>query len=69
MLVFRDLLEYNGGVYVHDAEGNIYEDLVGSHAVVLIGWGKTEDQLPFWVVKNSWGADWGEQGYFNVLMG
>ena len=41
MLVFTDLIEYRSGVYHHipDDEGF---DLIGSHAVLLVGWGEME---------------------------
>ena len=39
MLVFKDLLEYISGIYnyIEDEEGF---DLIGSHAVLLVGWGE-----------------------------
>ncbi|XP_072936607.1 cysteine proteinase B-like [Epargyreus clarus] len=39
-----------------------------NHAVLLVGYG-TEKDIPFWVIKNSWGADWGEDGFFKVKRG
>jgi len=38
------------------------------HAVVAIGWGD-EDGQPYWRIQNSWGADWGEDGFFRMARG
>ncbi|GMN23371.1 hypothetical protein TIFTF001_043674 [Ficus carica] len=36
-----------------------------NHAVVVIGYG-TENGQDYWLVRNSWGTNWGEQGYMKL---
>ncbi|VDQ03397.1 unnamed protein product [Trichobilharzia regenti] len=41
-----------------------------NHAVLLIGYGVDQDtNLPYWNIKNSWGGQWGENGFFRILRG
>ncbi|QVL48557.1 MAG: C1 family peptidase [Thiocapsa sp.] len=56
--VFDDFLFYQGGIYTH-----VSGHLAGLHAVLIVGWNDTEE---YFIVKNSWGPDWGEDGYFRI---
>ena len=53
--------QYESGI-VNDTEC-----LVGTnHAVTAVGWGTAENGSEFWIIKNSWGTDFGENGYIRV---
>lgn len=50
---------------------------MGGHAVVVIGWGIEKNilydtnkrgDIPYWFVRNSWGTNWGDGGYFKIAM-
>jgi C1A family cysteine protease len=38
-----------------------FEECYGGHAVLLVGY---NDNLKLFIVRNSWGDDWGDDGYF-----
>jgi len=46
---------YTGGVFNENASGSV------NHGVTLIGW---DDDKEAWLIKNSWGKQWGETGGF-----
>jgi hypothetical protein len=42
-----------------------------NHAVAVVGW-KTDPNLPsggYWILRNSWGTSWGDQGYMQIAYG
>ncbi|KAH7716045.1 cathepsin L-like cysteine proteinase [Aphelenchoides avenae] len=58
------LNSYSSGVYYEPNCYNAYGSL--NHAVLVVGYGTDPVGGDYWIVKNSWGADWGEDGYFKM---
>jgi len=63
----EDFMYYKSGVY-KSGGGVIHQEWEQvDHAVLLIGYGVDKDA--YWTMQNSWGNDWGEDGYFRMLRG
>lgn len=70
MEVPTDFFMYKEGVY---SRTNLAADtLAGYQAVKIVGWGEDLSSgrpQSFWEVANSWGNDWGDEGYFKIKRG
>jgi C1A family cysteine protease len=60
MLVPDEFSYYTGGIF--DYNGGPIPEYNG-HAVLLVGYNDTQE---YFKVKNSWGTNWGESGYFRI---
>ena len=64
MEVYSDFEYYGGGIY----EPLPWATFEGYHSVCIVGY-MDEGFDHYWIVKNSWGEEWGEDGFFKIKMG
>jgi C1A family cysteine protease len=59
MAVYNDFYGYGGGIYekTHSAT------LEGYHCICVVGYNDAEG---YWIIKNSWGPNWGEGGFCKI---
>ncbi|XP_056139049.1 dipeptidyl peptidase 1 [Lampris incognitus] len=69
--VYPDFMHYTEGIYHHTDLRDIYNPFeLTNHAVLLVGYGRCHmTGQKYWIVKNSWGAGWGEGGFFRIRRG
>merc|ERR1712151_815495 len=56
---------YKSGLYYDNSCSKTYVN----HAMLLVGYGVTSSGAKYWIVKNSWGTNWGYKGYLYVYRG
>lgn len=66
--VISGFSSYTSGVYSVDNCGTTTKDV--NHAVLAVGYGHDDASgMDYWIVKNSWGENWGDEGYFKIQRG
>lgn len=58
---------YSQGVYYDDNCRNNRENI--NHAMLVVGYGAEADGQQYWLVKNSYGTQWGVGGYMKIAKG
>ena len=60
---------YSGGVFTIDETSTCCDpvsDPCTNHQIILVGW---DDAGQYWILRNSWGAGWGDGGYMYIGYG
>lgn len=74
---FTGNLQQTNGIYIDSHEYNNVKNpkWSGGHAVAILGWGvdsvildNTMQQVNYWFCRNTWGENWGDNGYFKIAM-
>eukprot|EP01022_Parablepharisma_sp_SALTPOND_P001350 TRINITY_DN106153_c0_g1_i1.p1 TRINITY_DN106153_c0_g1~~TRINITY_DN106153_c0_g1_i1.p1 ORF type:complete len:304 (-),score=2.17 TRINITY_DN106153_c0_g1_i1:64-975(-) len=63
MGVCKSFLHYRSGIYTCDCERNY----MGQQSVTILGY--NDNPECHWIVRNSWGTQWGTQGRFMIMCG
>jgi C1A family cysteine protease len=58
LTLYQDFMSYSGGIYEHRSGG-----FAGTHIVTLVGY---DEAGGYWIGKNGWGTDWGEDSEGNA---
>jgi len=62
MRVYNDFFSYSSGVYQKTAGASV----AGYHCICVVGY---NDSQQCWILKNSWGTNWGENGFCRIKYG
>ena len=66
--VIAGFKNYQSGTYFNSSCNNTANDV--NHAVLAVGYGHNATEgMDYWIIKNSWGATWGDNGYFKMQRG
>ena len=64
--VYEDFYTFNPKNSIYEWDGESKK--ISGHSIEIVGWGE-ENGKKYWQIKNSWGTEWGINGYFKMIRG
>jgi Papain family cysteine protease len=61
---YEEFKAYTGGVF-----DGCRPEQKENHAILVVGYGTTKKGEDYWLIKNSWGVGWGEDGFMRLKRG
>lgn len=71
VILSTSFMQYSNGIYsdsYSSCSSSPCYNTPTNHSVALIGWGNDETYGDYWILRNSWGEDWGEDGYMRIAV-
>ena len=71
MMVNRSSMSFDKWIITHHSPDDYFPyefETKISHVVIIVGW-KDDSSIGkggYWICKNSWGPNWGYNGFFNI---
>ncbi|CAA7033870.1 unnamed protein product [Microthlaspi erraticum] len=62
---YTSFQDYKSGIYEGSTDHK--EGSLGRHVVIVSGFGSTSEGVNYWIIQNSWGTQWGENGYGKII--
>ena len=61
--------DYSGGIFsdnYNTCNTSPCYNAITNHSIALVGWGHDATEGDYWILRNSWGSSWGENGYMRI---